>query len=1326
MDISIKQSLDQIDLYCLVDAASRVVLEESDRGDVLVNSFPLDVERNNVELVLRDSVVHCSLPVFGYKSGERKKYGNEEFRFFELPGGAVSWKRVSHFLAAKHSTQSRNKCPYKCALPPFLTFSDCDVIVNSCSNFFELVQKEIGLSIGFWEVFQPKRLIQIRIDFPDGGGLSCRLTIDSAKRVTIRNLLRLVCKIKEQATHECCLTTDGRNPRDQTLSLFKVLEEKEFIQFQLVTSYTVDVLFRFRSDTILVKLNTPCSLEYAIVSSLKAFNIDIDIDAAHDLFTLRAVNPDHELVLPSTSETPFFKTLEDEDLDWKATEFELIPVLDTIWVGRQGFPDLQELSHPSYSEINIFRNEAIAVLKLDPMQQYQLVLGNEILDVESASRLDEVLALCKRRQYLKDGKPVIRFAENSDISRSTEDSVAMQPGLYEYDDVAIGRLVSRHAKHLWSIDDYSPLSEYEVKVKTDDQGYGSCTVMEDFDTLYNNNEMKVFTVCDVGDRQKQKLFYCDRLSLKLEIEKGRQRDLSGSVSDAVENEEVCLANGHGLVLRSNETPISHKFTVIPVRHKCLVRLHFRMVVESEIESGDWNYSSLFKGDGGEADKSKSIWEQEREVCQTITLEKLAGIAISLWRTHDNSDADDIVMHFDDGSVPNARKVVSNLTEEERLHLWCNVGCKAAITLDEHDRRAVVPDHFPVRLLQEFRKQQFAEEDSHRILDEYFVWPSYRVITSESESRSSSSVFVLSRSNRVVYVATVVQETNEQETVRVEVPVLSTTTCKSLLKYLSGKKDRRVGRLECLAYPGTDRRRLLPASLPLGHIRRFVLYHVTSVMSVEVRGLLQDINRFTDEKTSLTVAKIFRTVFDRSKNKTGERPNFEAAESPRFEPAGSERSCLVDSITGCRIPSTVTNTTLVTLNISRLDVVPMKSLADIRMETFGYWKSGPASVSRSGSNEISFSIQEPRGQSRPVPWQLLSAFLGSTMSSTGLGPFNSSIRPFLILTNNHSEGTVMMIDPNLYVCKFIAIAKKNRKYQLAVGYWKSYEEGSMMTITVRCYDPPVSIQLQAEYGTPVTVEDIAEAVSLQIEKSQSRYILLHGDTKCPRNMAVSDLARCDVEEINVCLTLCVVDELEIGVYLETEEQEARVSVKIGDRSEEIVSHTLAEIGKTAKPQQFELLFIINEEESVPLNNETSIENLLETYGRDPLTHLHFRLRPVPKKYDIPVNLKTKSLVIHVYHPPLITVEKFADSIAEELSTKLKRRILRKEINFYAILACEKRDSRKSSCDEEVSVQVQTDGNNKLLDDLIEGLKAARGHDERIKVTVRFTVKLLASD
>ena len=1273
--VSTKPPWDQSDkeveyeLYCLVDVASRVVLEESEHREVLVNSSALELKK--VELALINSVVHCNLPVFSYdfKSGKRKRHGDEKFRFSELPAGTVPWEQVRHFLALKKSTQRKGKGPHHCALPPFLTFNDCNIVVNSYSNFFKLLSigKEIGLSIGFWEVLKPEQLIEMEIALPASENLHCELTIDSARKITIRDLLRLLSKIEGQTAYQCCLITDGRNPLSKSLTLVEVLrEEVESINLQFASSDTVNVKIRFQSEPVPVEMKTLYSFEDAIVASVKAFNIE----AAPDLFTLWAGN--RELVEPSNTKIPFFKTLEDNDLDPEENEFALIPVVDTVWVGKQGFTQLRKLPHPYYSEVSVLRNEAARVLDFDP-EEYQLVLGDDILVHTSSFRFEKVVDTCKTRQFLHEGKPVIRFAEYSDSARPSKDAVATQPELFEECN-KLDKLVPRCAPYLWHSDEYGPLSEDRVEYPVTVQVHRPCIPMEDINV--DDNEKKRFTVDVVGDHQGQiscgRRFRCFRLLLESEVKQDRRRSNE-------EFEEFCLANHHGLVLHSHETPKSHKFTLVPEQLKCAVRVHFRNAVVSESEAADWDYSSLFRGDGGAADKSKSVWVLEREVCQTVTVQKLAEMAIWFWYKHTNVKADDIVIHCDDGSVPKPTEMMNNLSEEQRLNLWCNVGCKNSIVLA--DQSAVIPDHFPLKRLRDFQHRSLdVQKNFQAILREYFVWPSYRVLTSAS-APSSSSVFVLPRSPRAVFVVTVTKETREQ----VALPVMPTTTCQSLLDYLSRDDGMPMGRLECTAESDAEQRRLLPPSLPVGHVvgtvRPVMLYHVTSPMTVKVYDHKRA-RSFTVE--NMTVEKLHREVCTKDKLV---KTDF----------------CLVDSVTRCRLPHTVakeTPLTMTSLNVPRIEVVHKQDLVNISMQAVCYSKSGPVSVEKSKfPHDVTFWIQKPSSEPKQVSWQLLASFLGSTMSFAGLGPFNSAIRAFLIVMNTDNEGSIVMLNPNLDIGKLFHIAKSSH-YQLAVGYWKSYEEGPLMNITVQRYNPRVSMKFQAEHETNITIRDVAEAVSLQVAENQSRCIIRQGGTACTRDTRLSDLAQCDSP--NVCLTLHILDEMVVDVHFEPERLDIRVTVKISDRSEQLIERSLAEFHIDAKPQLFQLYR--DEETSVPLSQGRSLEDLLESSGRDPLNQLHFLLSPVTETFDVTVNINGQTQMISVRHPPFSTLEKFVDSIATQLSEELERDV-RNEINLYA--TCGK-DKEKVQIDDE------------RLDELIEDMK--EGARDRNSAIVTFTVEL----
>jgi hypothetical protein len=1259
---------DESNLHWLVDVVSHVVLEENEQSNVLIASLAL--ERNPVALVLRNSVFDCNLPIFGYhfKSGGRKRYGNEQFRFAGLPVEDVSWEHVRHFLALRHSAKGEGKSPYHCALPPFLTFVDCNVVIDSYSNFFKLVQKEIGLSIGFWEVLKPERLIQIEINFEDSKTLHCEISTDSANQMTIRNLLRLLSKIEDQTTYQCCLTGECGNLLNQSCTLFEVLENRESIKLKFASLDTVDVRILFESETTPVKIDTCCSIKDAMVAFLSA----LSLNAAPDLFTLQAVN--HDLLLSPNSESPFFKTLEDEGFDPEEDKFALVSVVDSIWVGIQGFMELQKLDHPSYSKISAFRNEAARLLGFDP-EKYRLALGDDIPVRSLNSRLDKILRVCYAQGFLHEGKPVIRFAE---ISRP---SVATQLELCE-ESSTLHRIVPRCAPDLWHRDEYDLLSEdvdYPVVVRD----YELCIPMEDL--IVDDKKKKRFTIDVFGDQTScKRRFCCLRSMLESQVKEDFRR--SGK-----ELEKFCLTNRQGLVLRGHETPTSHKFTVLPVQKTCAVRIRFRNLVVSELEGTDWDYSTLFRGDGVVTDESQCVSVLERNVLLTATVEQLAKIAIWFWYTDTNVKRDDVVIrcdggivgipvviHYDDGNVPDLTEMVSNLREQT---LWCSVGCKQSIVLA--DGSAVVPDHFPLRRLQDFQLTT-RQGNVQNILEEYFVWPSCRMLI----SARSSSVSVLPRSSRAVYPLTVKNDSGEQV-----LPVMPTTTCRSLLDYLS-KDGGLTGRLavEYVTESESDAKqcRLLPPSLPVGHIASsnasVVLYHVTSPLYVNVSIPKRD-NTFTRKiAKAMTVDDLHR----------------ELSKQERLVEA---HYCCIDAVTRCQLPNTVTikkeevPLTMTSLNVPGIEFCE-KDLVAVSMQAFCYWKSGPTSVGRSKySHDVTFSVQKPSSE-RKVSWELLATFLGSTTWFPGPNPFNSAIRPFLIMMNVDSGGSVMMPNPELNVTKFLDIAKLSQ-YKLAIGYWKSYEEGPLMNITVQRYHPRVWMKFQAEHQTDITIRDVAQAVSLQVAESQCRCILVRQGTECTRDTRLSDLARRGAPD--VCLTLSILDEMEVDIRFEQEKHYRRVTVNISDRSEQLIKQYLVEFHPNAKPNLFQLN---DEETNSPLNQGVTFEDLLNSSGKDPGSRMKFVLRPVSETFEITVEVSGQKQVVSVCHPLFSTIKEFVDNIATELSKELERNVRSDEINLYA--TCGQNEEK-----------VQID--DQRLDELIEEMKKGVRGIKNSKV--EFTAVLL---
>lgn len=1180
----------------------------------------------------------------------------------------VSWEHVRHFLALRHSAKGEGKSPYHCALPPFLTFVDCNVVIDSYSNFFKLVQKEIGLSIGFWEVLKPERLIQIEINFEDSKTLHCEISTDSANQMTIRNLLRLLSKIEDQTTYQCCLTGECGDLLNQSCTLFEVLENRESIKLKFASLDTVDVRILFESETTPVKIDTCCSIKDAMVAFLSA----LSLNAAPDLFTLQAVN--HDLLLSPNSESPFFKTLEDEGFDPEEDKFALVSVVDSIWVGIQGFMELQKLDHPSYSKISAFRNEAARLLGFDP-EKYRLALGDDIPVRSLNSRLDKILRVCYAQGFLHEGKPVIRFAE---ISRP---SVATQLELCE-ESSTLHRIVPRCAPDLWHRDEYDLLSEdvdYPVVVRD----YELCIPMEDL--IVDDKKKKRFTIDVFGDQTScKRRFCCLRSMLESQVKEDFRR--SGK-----ELEKFCLTNRQGLVLRGHETPTSHKFTVLPVQKTCAVRIRFRNLVVSELEGTDWDYSTLFRGDGVVTDESQCVSVLERNVLLTATVEQLAKIAIWFWYTDTNVKRDDVVIrcdggivgipvviHYDDGNVPDLTEMVSNLREQT---LWCSVGCKQSIVLA--DGSAVVPDHFPLRRLQDFQLTT-RQGNVQNILEEYFVWPSCRMLI----SARSSSVSVLPRSSRAVYPLTVKNDSGEQV-----LPVMPTTTCRSLLDYLS-KDGGLTGRLavEYVTESESDAKqcRLLPPSLPVGHIASsnasVVLYHVTSPLYVNVSIPKRD-NTFTRKiAKAMTVDDLHR----------------ELSKQERLVEA---HYCCIDAVTRCQLPNTVTikkeevPLTMTSLNVPGIEFCE-KDLVAVSMQAFCYWKSGPTSVGRSKySHDVTFSVQKPSSE-RKVSWELLATFLGSTTWFPGPNPFNSAIRPFLIMMNVDSGGSVMMPNPELNVTKFLDIAKLSQ-YKLAIGYWKSYEEGPLMNITVQRYHPRVWMKFQAEHQTDITIRDVAQAVSLQVAESQCRCILVRQGTECTRDTRLSDLARRGAPD--VCLTLSILDEMEVDIRFEQEKHYRRVTVNISDRSEQLIKQYLVEFHPNAKPNLFQLN---DEETNSPLNQGVTFEDLLNSSGKDPGSRMKFVLRPVSETFEITVEVSGQKQVVSVCHPLFSTIKEFVDNIATELSKELERNVRSDEINLYA--TCGQNEEK-----------VQID--DQRLDELIEEMKKGVRGIKNSKV--EFTAVLL---
>jgi hypothetical protein len=409
---------------------------------------------------------------------------------------------------------------------------------------------------------------------------------------------------------------------------------------------------------------------------------------------------------------------------------------------------------------------------------------------------------------------------------------------------------------------------------------------------------------------------------------------------------------------------------------------------------------------------------------------------------------------------------------------------------------------------------------------------------------------------------------------------------------------------------------------------------------------------------------------------------------------------VDAVTRCHLPH---NVTMTALNVSHIEVVHRQEIVKVSMQAVCYRQSGPASVAKSEyPHDVTFLIQKTSSERKRVFWELLAAFLGSTTSFTGPGPFNSAIRPFLVLTRTDSEDSVIMLNPNLDIGKFLN-AVERRQYMFSVGYWKSYQEGPLINITVQRYNPRISMEFQAEHQTNITIRDVAEAVSLQVTESQSRCILLHQGNECTTDTRLSDLAQCTRDASNVYLMLDILDELTVDVHFEPEGWDAQVTVKISDGSEQLIRQFLAEFHPNAKPQLFQL-FYRNEEMSVG----TTLEDLLEPSGKDPQSRMHFVLSLAWETFDITVANNDQTHEISVRFPPFDTLEKFVDSITMKISEELERDVGAHEIDLYAVLGK----------DDEEKIQLQID--DQRLDELIEEMNGERMDGNRAIVT--FIVEL----
>ena len=1251
-------AMDELHGVCLVDVDSNVVLTDDD--DLIAYATAHD---QKVRIEKQDVAIFHSLPVLRYNYMSKEMSFPKEtlsFKFHPNSTSHTSWQSVREFLALRQCTIACNdKGPFHCGCPPFLTFSGTGIIIDVYSNFQELVERALynDLTIGFWEALKPDDLISMEVSFSCDHFLSFKVSNDTAQKLTVRGLLKCLTKMSVGKEGPSFLTLEEQEmPLSESLKLIDVVKtSNELVKLSLKYSDSLNVTVKFEGSAKFVDM--PCNISYndAIKAALGAFNVRRSCSEW-------TVSASETRLSPMNEEISYFEYLEEREIAVNST-LEIEPTDNIVWVGRLGLQHLEQLEHPYYSTIDQFRVKAAEMLGLD-CESCQLVAGDVVVS-QSDDRLEEILELCTSLQLVRDRKPIVYLFHNSMTVDSGVSPAAIvswrNPNndvnqRLECDFVGLEDLISECAPTLWSDAECKllavQLSEVNVKVWT-------ATHVKPMERVCtDDNEKKIFTVEDrylkVDDTQNglDRQIICRRSELEAETIKERRRENSSETAT-----KLIFANQEGLVLMRNETPQSKKFVVLDTDSTCRVKLNFRDVRKST--NDDWNYESLFRGDK-ELDDSKSEFSVVREVSVTCKIQTVASMAVMLWSEHvKNTELPPIVIHCGDGLVPDANDTVKNFSEAERSNLWCAVGCKHSLTLMDATA-TVVPDHFPLRLLQNYH-QTSLESFGDISVDDYFVWPSYRMLIKRDQTHSSS-VFVLPRSRKAVFVAAVIKE----NAIKQHLAVMATTTCHSVLQYLEkGNNNLQL----CLRGSRTEEVRrevqLLPHSLPLGHVRCLDGTLPLHLFDKASRGKSDSVKLAEDKNMIVSVFCNHNCVTNKAT--TGGQ---------------SLGYCLVHPLTRCRLPnnrflfpkplSTVRNqksktesmpVTMRSLNLSSVEIVQNSNTIEISLPVYRYYKERCMHSDVETSKLIDTVKVSMHNTSGRVRWQAVAGLIGSTVETVVKGPFNCAQPPFLALTKCDSKCSIVMSNPQLDVQKFLDVGQfqEGKQYELHVGYCEELEIGPLMTVTViQSYSPYVTIQFQAFHSQTekLIVRDIMEAVCLHTGISLSSCILRHCDKEFRRDDTLSSVLAAQGlvgNEDSVCLKLQIVEKMKVRVTfncLRNSCSNDQVSIALSDRKNEIIRQSLAKFEiEDADPEIFDL-FLDREDDSEMrlLSSSDSLESILEESRIEPVDSCSFAMK---QKKTLQVKVQQNDDEIFdalVEYPLFSTVREFCDDVATYLKAE----------------------------------------------------------------------------
>ena len=1198
---------------CLIDVDSNIVLTDDD--DLIDYAR---VRNQKVTTGNGDVASSCRLPIFCYSSVSNERSLQQEiisFMIYPSSENSTCWEMVRDFLAIRQSCVYRSsKGAFHCGSPPFLTFEDCDIIIDSYYDFQGLIKTDLKLAIGFWDELKPDDLIGMEVSYCGDQCFPFKVTYESAKSLIVQDLIKLLTKLKPALIWKrlSFLVLEGQEiPLSNSMKLSVVVERNDRpVKFCLQYSDTLNVGVAFDGSTKFIDM--PCDITFndAIHDALKLF----DLERHFSDWKFYACNM---LLKPSNEEVSFFQYLEECGID-ENVKLEIEPQDDIVWVGRLGLQHLEMIEHSYVGTVDQFRMNAAKKLGLD-FESCQLEAG-DIRVSHSVRRLHKVLELCRSSQFCRKEKPIVYLFD----SEHGETQSA------EYESVSLQSLIRECAPTLWPEAECGLLSVRQGKVKVSTR-----PAVTPIEPLCTDNNRRCFTVTirkmDDAHKPVVRRFYCSRSELEAKM-----------INDDTPAEFI-LASEDGLASKAGETPQSGRFVMLEDKSMRKVKLNFRKFQESE--NDDWNYSSLYLGDD-RVDGQKVAFIEERKVSSTCTIQTVTSMAVMLWNAHEGSTrSPPIVIHFGDGSVPDPSKMVADLSEAERSNLWCSVGCQHTITIME-TTTTVVPDHLPFRILQ------------NTCVDDFFVWPSYRMLIAKDQS-SFRTVFVLPRSKKAVFLATVIKEDGAKQ----HLAVTATTKCRSVLQYLSAVNDGSSPCLKGLRIEGmASESRLLPPSLPLGHVQcpdGTLTLHLFDESYYGKNDALK-----SAEKKDLTVSRCLK----------------EGCAATTQKPFGK---CLVDPVTCCRLPYNRSDFPIVqsvkrrdnsmrSLNLRDVEIVQDEETVDIELDAYRY--SRKRLPARRNTDTVKVSIRNRK--SAIVEWQAVAAFVGSIVDITGKGPFNCARPPFLALKNCNSKSSLLMPNPQLVVENLIKLVETSEHYKLHVGFWEEVETAPLIAITViQSYRPFVTTQFQAlrSQVNKLTVEDVIEAVSLQTEESLSTCIVKHCDDHFKRNDSLSkavkaqglvDMVKC------LCLKLEILEQVNVRVTFDCQHRNIcrneQVCVALSDKTDEIIKKSLTKFDvEHADPELFQLKFDREDsEEETFVESSDSFQTILKKLKLDASCEVSCTMKQ-KKTLQVKVQLNDEEILEErMEHPLFYTIQEFLDDRATHLKAKgLDSITIASDINMY---------------------------------------------------------------